>query len=413
MESIRVSPAQGKDEHMALTELLGLKDFQVIGYEIYEPEHQLILLCEVVNQVAICPDCQQPSTAIHEYKPQLVRDVSAFGLECYLDYVRRRFKCHHCKKPFTEQLGSVSLGRYTVRYEHYIFEQYRQASIAEIAYQEKLGYKAAQGIFYRQAEARVAQSNPQPVRRLGVDEISLKKGHQQFMLVLSDLDRHCVIATLPDRQMERLAAWFERLTEPERQAIVEVSMDMWSPYRSAVERHLPQAEIVADRFHVAQNLNRAVTKARRDIQREAPDEVKDCLKGARWVLVKNQANLSEKEQAKLALLYETSAELKQLHQLKEAFRDIFESDHNRDQAALTLADWMEKVRTTGLKALDNFLNTLDNWGQQILNYFNHRTSQGFVEGMNNRIKLIMRRGFGYRNFDRFSLRILIECGLLY
>jgi transposase len=300
-----------------------------------------------------------------------------------------------------------------VRYEQYIFEQYRQASIAEIAYQEKLGYKAAQGIFYRQAEARVAQSNPQPVRRLGVDEISLKKGHQQFMLVLSDLDRHCVIATLPDRQMERLAAWFERLTEPERQAIVEVSMDMWSPYRSAVERHLPQAEIVADRFHVAQNLNRAVTKARRDIQREAPDEVKDCLKGARWVLVKNQANLSEKEQAKLALLYETSAELKQLHQLKEAFRDIFESDHNRDQAALTLADWMEKVRTTGLKALDNFLNTLDNWGQQILNYFNHRTSQGFVEGMNNRIKLIMRRGFGYRNFDRFSLRILIECGLLY
>jgi transposase len=169
---------------------------------------------------------------------------------------------------------------------------------------------------------------------------------------------------------------------------------------------------VADRFHVVQNLNRAVTKARRDIQREAPAEVKDCLKGARWVLVKNQANLSEPEQAKLALLYETSADLKQLHQLKEAFRDIFETDHKRDQAALTVADWMEKVRTAGLTALDPFLKTLDNWGQQILNYFNHRTSQGFVEGMNNRIKLIMRRGFGYRNFDHFSLRILIECGLL-
>ncbi len=412
MESIRVGQAKGKDAHTALTELLGLQDFRVIGYEIYEPEHQLVLICEVVHQLSICPDCQQPSTAIHEYKPQLVRDVSAFGLECYLDYVRRRFKCHHCQKPFTEQLATVSLGRYTVRYEHYIFEQYRQASITEIAYQENLGYKAAQGIFYRQAEARVAQSQAQSVRRLGVDEISLKKGHQQFMLVLSDLDRHCVIATLPDRQMERLEAWFEDLTETERQAIVEVSMDMWSPYRSAVERHLPQAEIVADRFHLTQNLNRAVTKARRDIQREAPDEVKDCLKGARWVLVKNQANLSEKEQDKLALLYETSAELKQLHQLKEAFRDIFESDHNRDQAALTLADWMEKVRTAGLKALDTFLTTLDNWGQQILNYFNQHTSQGFVEGMNNRIKLIMRRGFGYRNFDRFSLRILIECGLL-
>lgn len=412
MESIRVSQAKGKEAHTALTELLGLPDFQVIGYEIYEPEHQLILLCEVAHLVAICPDCQQPSTAIHEYKPQMVRDVSAFGFECYLDYVRRRFKCHHCKKPFTEPLATVSLGRYTVRYEHYIFEQYRQASITEIAYQENLGYKAAQGIFYRQAEARVGQLKNQSIRRLGLDEISLKKGHQQFMLILSDLDRPCVIATLEDRQMERLEGWFERLTEAQRQAIVEVSMDMWSPYRSAVERHLPQAEIVADRFHVAQNLNRAVTKARRDIQRDAPDEIKECLKGSRWVLVKNQANLSDKEQAKLALLYETSPDLKQLHQLKEAFRDIFETDHSRDHAALSLATWMEKVRTAGLKALEPFLKTLDNWGQQILNYFNHRTSQGFVEGMNNRIKLIMRRGYGYRNFDHFSFRILIECGLI-
>lgn len=412
MESIRVSQTKGKGAHTALTELLGLNDFEVIGYEIYEPEHQLILICEIQHQVAVCPDCQQPSTAIHEYKPQMIRDVSAFGLACYLDYVRRRFKCPNCKKPFTEQLADVSLGRYTGRYEHYIFEQYRQATISEIAYQENLGYKAAQGIFYRQAEARVSQSKAQPVRRLGVDEISLKKGHQQFMLVLSDLDRHCVIATLEDRQMERLEAWFEALSETEHQAIVEVSMDMWSPYRAAVERHLSQAEIVADRFHVAQNLNRAVTKARRDIQRQVPDEIKECLKGCRWVLVKNQATLSEKEQDKLALLYETSPDLKQLHQLKESFRDIFESDQSRQQAALSLATWMEKVRTSGLKSLDTFLKTLDNWGQQILNYFNQRTSQGFVEGMNNRIKLIMRRGFGYRNFDRFSLRILIEGGLL-
>jgi len=412
MESIRVRLSEGKDGDPALTELMDLSDFRVVGYELYEPEHRLILLCEVVHQAAICPDCGRLSTAIHEYKPQMIRDRSALGWECYLDYVRRRFKCHACRKPFTEQLGAVSLGRYTVRYEHYLFEQYRQSSIAEMAYQEELGYKAAQGIFYRQAEARVGQAPQPPIRRLGVDEISLKKGHGQFMLVLSDLDRQCVIATLEDRHMERLEGWFEGLSEAQRQAIVEVSMDMWSPYRSAVERHLPQAEIVADRFHVVQNLNRAVTKARRDIQRQADEDKKAALKGSRWVLVKNQADLSEKEQAKLDLLYQTSPELKQLHQLKEAFRDIFETDQTRQQATLSLADWMEKVRATNLNALDAFLKTLDNWGQQILNYFNQRTSQGFVEGMNNRIKLIMRRGFGYRNFDRFSLRILIECGLV-
>jgi transposase len=98
--------------------------------------------------------------------------------------------------------------------------------------------------------------------------------------------------------------------------------------------------------------------------------------------------------------------------LKEAFRDIFETDQARDQAAQALAAWIEKVRATGQKFLQDFLKTLDNWGDRILNYFNQRTSQGFVEGMSNKIKLIKRRGYGYRNFDRFSQRILIECGLV-
>ena len=277
----------------------------------------------------------------------------------------------------------------------------------------ELGYKAAQGIFYRQAEARIEQVETRPVvRRLGVDEISLKKGHRQFMLVLSDLDRHCVIATLADRRMETLEAWFDQLSEAERKAIEEVSMDMWSGYRSAVQHKLPHAQIVVDRFHVAQNLNRVVTKARRDIQRDASDETKQTLKGSRWVLLKNQANLSDDEMAKLELLYQTSPDLKQLHLLKEAFRDIFEDNQSRDLALTALDAWIEKVRTAKLKALNPFLNTLDNWYHFILNYFNQRTSQGFVEGMNNKIKLIMRRGFGYRNFNRFSIRILIECGLI-
>jgi transposase len=412
-QSIRVVDEVGKEVHHALTALLGLEDFNVVGYEIHEYEGLLILFCVVKHDVDVCPDCQWTSEAPHEYKRRVKRDLPAFGLRCYLEYDHRRFKCPHCHKPFTEVLNSVPFkGRYTARYENYIFEQYRHSPITEIVRREGLGYKAAQGIFYRQVKRRISQAKRRHVRRLGVDEIALKKGHQQFALILSDLDRNCVIDTLEDRHMERLEAWFDHLSPAERQGIQEVSMDMWSPYRSAVERKLPQAKIVADRFHVAQNLNRAVTKARRDIQRDAEPEIKERLKGSRWVLVKNEVNLSAKEQAKLADLYEASPELEQLHQLKEAFRDIFETDQARAQAAQVLATWMEKVRTSGQKFLEDFLKTLNNWGEQILNYFNQRTTQGFVEGINNKIKLIKRRGYGYRNFDQFSQRILIECGLV-
>ena len=412
-ESIRVIDEVGKEVHHTLTALLRLEDFNVVGYEMHEGEGMLILFCVVKHDVAVCPDCQRISDAPHEYKRRVKRDLPVFGLRCYLEYDHRRFKCPHCRKPFTEVLAGVPFkGRYTTRYEDYIFEQYRHNAITEAVRCEGLGYKAAQGIFYRQVKKRIVRVQREPVRRLGIDEIALKKGHQQFALILSDLDQGYVIDVLEDRHMERLEAWVDRLSLAERQAIEEVSMDMWSPYRSAVERKLTHAEIVADRFHVVQNLNRAVTKARRDIQRDAEPEIKERLKGSRWVLVKNEANLSAKEQAKLADLYQASPELEQLHQLKEAFRDIFETDQARDQAAQALAVWIEKVRATGQMFLHDFLKTLDNWGDHILNYFNQRTTQGFVEGMNNKIKLIKRRGYGYRNFDQFSQRILIECGLL-
>lgn len=412
-QKVRVIDEVGHEVHPALTELLGLSDFDVVGYELHEPEELLILFCVVKHDIAICPDCHRVSHRAHEYKRVAKRDLSVWGLQCYLEYDHRRFKCDYCGKPFTEQLATVGFNSlYTRRYEHHVFNQYRHTAIQEIVNQEGLGYKAAQGLFYRQAEKRLTQTGRPLVRRLGIDEISLKKRHKQFILILSDLDRGCVIAVLEDRLMERLEGWFDSLSEEERQAIEEVSMDMWSPYRQAVKNKVPHAEIVADRFHVVKNLNDAVTKARRDIQRTADKETKECLKGSRWVLVTNEENLSDKGRQKLAEVYEVSPELKQLHQLKEAFRDIFETDQTREQAAKALAEWIERVKATGLKKLEAFLTTLENWGEEILNYFNHRVTQGFVEGMNNKIKLIMRRGFGYRNFDHFSQRVLIECGLV-
>lgn len=226
-ESIRANDQVGKEVHPALTTLLGLDDFDVVGYEMDEPEGVLILVCHVKYKVAVCPDCHRVSDRVHEYEGRIKRDLPAFGLRCYLEYEQRRFKCHACGKPFTKVLKDVPFnGHYTARYEEYVFDQYRHSAISEIVRCEGLGYKAAQGIFYRQVEKRVTVSQPVGVRRLGIDEIALKKGHQQYALILSDLDRGCVIDVLEERQMKRLAAWFDRLSAAERQVIEEVSMDM-------------------------------------------------------------------------------------------------------------------------------------------------------------------------------------------
>jgi transposase len=228
-------------------------------------------------------------------------------------------------------------------------------------------------------------------------------------LVISAPEEGCVLDVLPNRERETLEKWLDGLSIEQRQAIKVVNVDMWEPYTLAVKAKLPQATIVADRFHVMKNLNHCLTKARREIQNQAPGEVKAQLKGSRWVLVKNQKDLDEKERAKLEIIYQVSPELKTCHRLKELFRLLFETLTDREEAKQALQVWIQQVEALDIQALKPFLVTLTNWFEHILNYFVAGWTNSFAEGINNKIKLIKRRAFGYTNFDHLRLHILVEC----
>lgn len=244
---------------------------------------------------------------------------------------------------------------------------------------------------------------------INLDEFSLKKGRGNFALVISAPEEGCVLEVLPNREREMLEKWLDSLSVEQRQAITVVNVDMWEPYTLAIKAKLPQATIVADRFHVMKNLNHCLTQARREIQNKASAEIKAQLKGSRWVLVKNQNDLNEKERAKLQTLYQVSPELKTCHELKELFRLLFETLTNREEAKQALQIWIQQVEAMQVKAFQPFLVTLNNWFEQILNYFIESWTNAFAEGINNKIKLIKRRAFGYTNFDHFRLHILVEC----
>jgi transposase len=280
-----------------------------------------------------------------------------------------------------------------------------------VAEQFHLSQSTVFGIFRRHAKrTQKAQSTDGIVRVLGMDEISIKKRHKQFALVLSDLDRRCVIAVLPSREQAELIRWFATLSQEQIQAIRVVSMDMWRPYRSFVEHYLPQADIVADRFHVMKQLNDQLSKARRQIQRQADETTKAALKGCRWLLVRNRESLSETQYQQLQVALDADGQLRQAYLLKEEFRLIFERIRNQDRARRFLDAWMLKVQFSGNKYLLDFVKTLRNWFKQILNYFDKRITNGFVEGMNRAIRLVISRAFGYRNFDNLKLQILAQHG---
>lgn len=265
-------------------------------------------------------------------------------------------------------------------------------------------------IFLCLAEEKLDKAHQKQVRKLAMDEISLKKRHKQFALVISDLDRHCIIAVLPSRDKERLKNWLSKLSQTEKESIEVVSMDMWRPYFYAVKDALPQAKLVADRFHVVKQLNENITKLRRTIQRESDDNVKKVLKGSRWLLVKNRQNLKPKEAEHLQRILALSPEIREAYLLKEEFHNIFEKINDVDKAKRFLNAWIWKAQKTGSRYLAKFVTTLRNWWNEILMYFEEGITNAFSEGINRAIRAIINRAYGYRNFDNFRLQVLAQHG---
>ena len=285
-----------------LTDLQGLPGMIVTEYviEVQGSEEILHIFCKHEHEVAMCPCCQQLSTTLHDSEERCVRHLDIWGKTTFLHFPSRRFDCEACGKPFTEQLSWIEKHRrQTEGFELRIYQRCKKEDQSTAAREERLHPNTVNEIFKRWAK-RAARNRENPrIRVLGIDEITLKKRHKQYVLVLSDLEQRCVVEILPDRSNKSLEQWLDSLSYEDKKAIGTVSMDMWEPYGQAIEVKLPHAKIVADRFHVMKQLNERLTKLRRSIQAQADPEVKESLKGSRWLLVRNRAELTAKEEEKL------------------------------------------------------------------------------------------------------------------
>lgn len=409
IEQERVKTFDEKDIDITATELLGLWEFVVESYDIDEAKQESRFYCRIHLEYAICPRCRSVSDDIHQCKSRCVRDMMCFGRVVYLLFDIRRFRCPNCHKVFTESLSSIAFNqRHTIRFEQMVYQECMGQTFQDVARKLSMNWHTVERLFYRKAHEQFQVNAMQFPQVLGVDEISNKKRHKQYLLVISDLQRNCVIEVLPDRLKETLIQWLYAFPVWVRENISVVSMDLWKPYKQAVQEVLPQAEIVADRYHVTKNLNDVLDKARRAIQRHLPKDVASRLKGLRWVLLKAQEDLDDEGKEKLQAVYELSPMLRRLHQLKERFRSIFEHITDRKQAERFLQAWVCEVKQFGCDKLVEFVKTLEHWWEPVLNYFHQRITNGPVEGINNKVKLIKRRAYGYRNVTNFRNRIVAE-----
>lgn len=389
-----------------LTELLDIPELIADDYEI---QRAIVFIhARPKNDTKKCEKCRSNKVRIKETLPKrVIRDRDIFGKQCYIIVHPRRYRCLRCHRQFTERFDFLDPNKsYTKRYAEWIHKIASKTDLNFVSELEGIGYKKVESIFYSLSKEKLSLEKELKFDKIGIDEISLKKGHKDFITIISDLTNGRVIAVLKNRSKESLDEFFDGMNKKAKKRIKEVSIDMWGPYFDVIKEHLPKARVVIDRFHVQTHLNEALTKVRTKIQKDLTKEQKEAIKGSRWILVKNMDDLNEKEQEKLNEVYQASGVLQKYHKAKEEFRKIFENINNRDYARRKINEWIEKTHKENLFFYEKFVKTLENWKEQILNYFISKTTNGFVEGFNNKIKVIKRMCYGFTNIEHFRLRIL-------
>lgn len=221
-----------------------------------------------------------------------------------------------------------------------------------------------------------------------------------------------MLDVLSNRQKATLIAWLRRPPDGiDLSHLAFAATDLWAHYRAAVHTVFPEVAVVADRFHVVQNLHTVIQKARKEAQAAAADEEeRKRLKGLRFLLLKNEQNLTPADRERLEILSDSHPDLFRLWELRQVLHDWYEEKTTPEQARTTLDAWIVDARKLGMEHLNSFCDTLLAWQSEIVNFFYHRITSGFVEGMNSKIRVLKRITFGIPNFDHFRLRIIAFCG---
>jgi transposase len=388
-----------------ITKLINLE--RVNFKDLYFEVDTMRVLVALPQHAAICPCCLKPSNKLVDVTPKSFRDCNFGSWNCFVEIDHRRFECIHCSSTFMEELPFARpYSHYTIRFEQQVYECCRETTGTYASKKFGISDKTATEIYQTIAKRKQELKPLLPTEVIGIDEIAMHKGHKDFVVVISDLTNKRVIDVLSDRKKEALETCLDSWDSEFKNKIKSVAIDLWGPYRSVVETKLPNAKAVADRFHVMQNLNKALDDCRKQAKRDSDD--KEIWKQAKYVVLKNRENLTGEQEGILNRVLAASSSLKTCYELKESFRGIFNSSENKEIGSSELSKWILDVLRKDTAEYYAFLKTLLNWEKNILNYFDNWVSSGFVEGVNNKIKLIKRKAFGFVNFENFRTKI-IDC----
>ena len=374
----------------AITVWLRLPGLVVLG--VKETERWIEVVAQCREEEADCPRCGRSTWQVHQWHLQRKRDAKLWGKEMWLALLKRRFRCRHCRKVFTEPDPACgSRRRTTRRLRQTVARRAREATVRSVAREEGV----SEGLVERSwVEAHSIVSAPsQPHVFLGLDGFCVRRPGRMWT-GMWDLESGKAVAVVSGERQVDVQRMLER--HASRESVRGVAIDLSEAYRQAVELVLPNTAIVADKFHVLALAGRALHEVHGETRRPG---------NLAWLLQRGAEKLNKTERARLLEALSADPRLARAWGLKEALRGLY-AKKCQEEAAVALASWTKEAQESGLPSFRRTAATLRRWQKEVLNYWRYPITNALVEGKHNRVKVLKRRAYGYRNDRSFMLRIL-------
>lgn len=370
-----------------------------------------------------CQYCGRKLTQFHGHGRWItLQHLPILGRRVYIRLRPKQYICSDCGNKITTQQPDwyEAKSPHTKAYDEYLMLSLINSTVEDVSRKEGLGYDAVKGAVRRCLDTQVNWDTITELGVLGIDEIAMRKGRNHYVAIITakQADGQVVaLAVLPDRRKETVRQFLESIPRRLWPTMTTVCTDMWDGYVNAAKEFAvahPEVDldVVTDRYHVAKNYRDCVDTVRksecRRLKKELSETEYDVVKGMLWIVRKNHRDLVPDERTRLRTLFELAPRLKTAYTFREELTAIFEMSLTKAQAEMRLRKWAAKVRHSGLTCFDSFLTTLENWLDEISNYFLDRFNSGFVEGLNNKIKTIKRRCYGILNITTLFQRLCLD-----
>lgn len=388
-----------------LVNMLNLPNFKILDMTESEYDYRFLVESTTLSP-SHCPKCGTVAN-LHKHgkKQQLFFDLPMHAKRVGIYVKRQRYKCRECNETFFENLPDMDVSRsVTNRLRGWIQEASLQKPFTSVADDIGVDEKTVRNIFNDYVSELEAQTDFRTPKWLGIDEVHLLKNYR---CVITDVENKSVIDILRKRNKDTIISYLSKLQDIDK--IELVAMDMWNPYKSAVNTVIPLAKIVIDKFHVVKIANEALEKIRKANRQNVSAKERRQLMRDRYVLLKRRKDLNDfDDQIKLQIWTDMFPLLGQAYELKEQFFDIYGAK-SVNEAYKLYQDWLANIPKELMTYFEDLIKAMNNWEDEIFNYFNSPITNAYTESLNRLIKTMNHVGRGY-SFEALRAKILFTQG---